>query len=225
MDQVWNTARPVWGSTQGTMVHVLVGVGGVGLLLALLATGGARSEAVNSAALSRADREFLARHWRRPIPPQGPAPDGFTPLERSLSPENCGACHPAQLADWSTSLHAKSMGAGVMGQLAEMKRTDPDDARSCLTCHAPLAEQSEQIEGPRGPAANPDFDAGLQRQGLVCAACHVRRHERFGPPAWSPTPTGRSRRDCRTTARPGPRPISGRSSARAATSSSRRISG
>lgn len=23
---------------------------------------------------------------------------------------------------------------------------------------------------------------GLMRQGLVCAACHVRQHQRFGPP-------------------------------------------
>jgi hypothetical protein len=74
------------------------------------------------------------------------------------------------------------MGPGLAGQLAEMRQTDPASARACLTCHTPLAEQSDQIEGPPGVVSNPTFDAGLQRQGLVCAACHVRHHQRFGPP-------------------------------------------
>jgi len=173
------------------MVRVLAAVRGAGVLLALGALGAAAfADSVGPSALSGADREFLARHWRRPIAPQGPAPRTFSPLERSLAPESCGTCHPAQLADWKTTLHARSMGPGVLGQLVEMKRTDPDSARSCLTCHAPLAEQAEQIEGPRGVAANPGFDAGLERQGLVCAACHVRQHERFGPP---PRPDAQAR--------------------------------
>lgn len=131
---------------------------------------------------SPAERKFLDAHWRRPLQPQGPAPAGFSPPERSLAPESCGICHPAQFADWKTTLHSATMGPGVVGQLVEMKRTDPDSARSCLTCHAPLAEQSEQIEGPRGVLPNPAYDADLQRKGLVCAACHVRQHQRFGPP-------------------------------------------
>ena len=166
----------------------MIGIGGrvrgVSVLVAVLAAVAvARADsAAQLQGISRADREFLARHWRRPIRPQGPPPASFSPLERSLAPESCGTCHPAQLADWKTALHSKAMGHGVAGQLVEMRRTDPDTARSCLTCHAPLAEQSEEIEGPRGTASNAAFDVGLQQQGLVCAACHVRQHQRFGPP-------------------------------------------
>jgi hypothetical protein len=124
---------------------------------------------------NRSISEFLDRHWRRPIAPQGAPPVRFSPLEASLTPQSCGTCHPAQHADWSTALHAKSMGPGVTGQLKELWTTDPESARLCLTCHAPLAEQQ--------PENRPIFDAALQSQGVVCAACHVREHQRFGPPA------------------------------------------
>lgn len=123
--------------------------------------------------LSSAEEDFLTRHWRRPLAPQGPAPPRFSAIEKSLASESCGSCHPAQFADWTTSLHARSMGPGVMGQLAGLIQTDDESARLCLGCHAPLAEQQ-----PKSPA----FDQALQQRGLVCAACHVRRHERFGPP-------------------------------------------
>src|SRR5947199_9643921 len=93
-------------------------------------------------------QESLARHWRQPLAPQGPPPARFSPLEASLAPEACGACHPAQLADWTTSLHSRSMGPGVAGQLVEMLESDPGSALSCLTCHAPLAELA-----PRVPAS------------------------------------------------------------------------
>jgi len=63
-----------------------------------------------------------------------------------------------------------------------MTRTDPTSARSCPVCHAPLAEQSPEIRGPRGFAVNPAFDPALRERGVVCASCHVRRHQRFGPP-------------------------------------------
>src|SRR5688572_19280934 len=46
--------------------------------------------------------DFVARHWRSPLAPQGPPPAASSALEASLAPEACGACHPAQLADWKT---------------------------------------------------------------------------------------------------------------------------
>ena len=126
---------------------------------------------------------FLSQHWRLPIPLQGKPPARFTPVEASLQPESCGTCHPAQLADWQTSLHAKSMGPGIRGQLVEMVETDPASALHCYTCHAPLTEQQEKVEdGKGGYAASRAFDAKLQARGLACAACHVRDHQRFGPP-------------------------------------------
>ena len=143
------------------------------LLVAGCAAGalGARDESVES---------FVARHWRTPLRPQGPAPARFTPLEASLAPEACGTCHPAQLADWRTSIHAAAMGPGVAGQLADLRVREPATALGCQNCHAPLAEQMPLVPGTL--ADNPAFDAALGARGIPCAACHVRGHERFGPP-------------------------------------------
>jgi cytochrome c554/c'-like protein len=121
----------------------------------------------------RALQQFLERHWRAPIAPQGPPPVGFGPLESSLHPDRCGICHPVQLADWKESIHAASMGPGVAGQLEELHRTDPAQARTCYVCHAPLAEQR--------PGA-PGYDPTLTGKGIVCGSCHVRQWQRFGPP-------------------------------------------
>lgn len=66
----------------------------------------------------------------------------------------------------------------------------------CLRCHAPLAEQKALMAVERGwpnaPATPPPpwVPTDLHRQGLVCAACHVRRHERFGPAARASAPAG-----------------------------------
>jgi len=125
-------------------------------------------------------REFLDRHWRRPLAPQGPPPARFSPLEASLQPEACGTCHPAQFADWKTSLHSKSMGPGVTGQLVEMLQSDPGSALACFACHAPLAEQAPRVAD--GARSNPLYNDTLVAKGLVCAGCHVRGHQRFGPP-------------------------------------------
>src|SRR5712692_3770507 len=64
--------------------------------------------------------QFVRRHWANPLAPQGPPPPAFGPLESSLHPEACGTCHPVQLGDWRSSVHAGAMGPGVAGQLVEM---------------------------------------------------------------------------------------------------------
>jgi hypothetical protein len=132
--------------------------------------------------IAAAEQAFIDRHWQRPLPPQGDPPARFPAVERSLAPADCGTCHPVQLADWRTSLHAKSMGPGVTGQLVEMIRRDPGAARSCFACHAPLAEQTPVVRAGDQLVPNPALDPSLQLEGVVCASCHVRRHERFGPP-------------------------------------------
>ena len=146
----------------------------VAVVLVLLMGGAVAGDTARASVDRRSVQEFLSRHWRRPIAPQGPPPAGFSPLEASLAPQSCGTCHPAQLSDWRTALHAKSMGPGLTGQMVELWRTDAESARLCLTCHAPLAEQQ--------PENRAIFDAALQSQGIACAACHVREHQRFGPP-------------------------------------------
>jgi hypothetical protein len=155
----------------------------IGLALGLLADGPpAVGDGAGPRPILPAEQDFLERHWRMPIPQQGDAPASFAPLERSLAPRDCGACHPTQYEDWQGSIHARSMGPGVAGQLVEMARRDPAGARACLVCHAPLAEQSPLARTPAGLEANPRFDPALSREGVVCATCHVRGHERFGPP-------------------------------------------
>ncbi len=129
---------------------------------------------------------FLASHWADPVLPQGAPPAGYSPLEASLSPQSCGQCHPAQWQDWRTSLHAKAVGPGLRWQLRLM---DQARANRCLRCHAPLAEQKALLAvehgWPGAPAQPPPgyVDGALAHEGLVCAACHVREHRRFGPAA------------------------------------------
>lgn len=126
--------------------------------------------------------DFLKKHWQTPLSPQGRPPTSFSELESSLDPESCGACHQAQFEDWKTTIHSKSIGPGLLGQTPTLLRSDPDTAVMCYTCHAPLAEQQDITEGAGGFNRNPVFDVPLQKKGLTCAGCHVRNHQRFGPP-------------------------------------------
>jgi Cytochrome c554 and c-prime len=140
--------------------------------------------------------EFVRRHWAMPLAPQGPPPRGWSALETSLQPKDCGICHPVQYGDWRTSIHAVSMGPGVAGQLADMIVSDPASALECPVCHAPLAEQAPIMRTRAGILPNPAHDEGLRAQGVVCGSCHLRRWQRFGPPRRdgslvSPTPRAR----------------------------------
>jgi cytochrome c554/c'-like protein len=139
---------------------------------------------LGAAAATGADlaQDFIRRHWTQPLAAQGPAPARFSPLEASLHPESCGSCHPAQFADWRESLHAAASGPGVAGQLVEMRESDPSSAHGCLACHAPLGEQAPLVAAGRQLQDNPSYDASLAGKGVPCAGCHVRGHERFGPP-------------------------------------------
>lgn len=136
--------------------------------------------------------EFLSRHWPAVLPPQGEPPAAFTSLEASLDPQSCGECHVAQFKQWQSSLHSHTMGAGIQWQLQLMSQ---QAGNKCLRCHAPLAEQKALValkhNWPNAPdKALPDWlPANLADAGLVCAACHVRRHQYFGPPAKQTTQT------------------------------------
>src|SRR5215470_450355 len=126
--------------------------------------------------------DFIRRHWATPIPAQGPPPPRWSALEAALAPEACGTCHPVQYADWRTSVHATSMGPGIAGQLDEMEAAHRGSTLECRTCHAPLAEQSPLVRTRNGIVANRSFDPALGGRGVVCAGCHVRGRQRFGPP-------------------------------------------
>src|SRR4030095_2813732 len=138
---------------------------------------------VGGAAL-RADRlqDFVGSAGGLPLARQAPPPARYSPLEASLNPEACGSCHPAQYADWRESTHAAATGPGVEGQLVEMLSSDPQSAVGCFLCQGPLAEQAPLIVKDGEVRPNPDHDAALSGKGVPCAACHVRGHQRFGPP-------------------------------------------
>jgi hypothetical protein len=136
---------------------------------------------------------FLEQHWAKPLPAQGRVPAGFSDQEASLAPADCAQCHADQHRDWSTSLHSHTMGAGILWQARALP---PAEIARCLDCHAPLAEQKAllamELGWPGAPATPPPayVPPDLHRQGLVCAACHVRAHQRFGPPAAEGKPAG-----------------------------------
>ncbi|EME69542.1 hypothetical protein H261_12849 [Paramagnetospirillum caucaseum] len=97
-----------------------------------------------------------------------------------MDPQSCGACHPDKLAEWSGSLHAKAFSPGLVGQLLTFSR---EDTQECLNCHAPLAEQAAAFEAARkkGKGHLPEAQ-GLAAAGNSCGGCHLRGHQRFGPP-------------------------------------------
>jgi len=135
-----------------------------------------------SSALAGTDgvAQFLDKHWQQPLAAQGAAPPQFTRQEAALDPASCGSCHVQQFQDWSSALHARAMGPGVMGQLMNMEAQAREEQQGCIRCHAPLAEQADSLVAAIS-RPNARKGAGLHEQGLVCAACHVRGHQRFGP--------------------------------------------
>ncbi len=139
---------------------------------------------VQAAAEAEPASAWLEAHWEFPVPPQGPAPEGWTELEASLDPEACGTCHPAQLADWKQSWHHLGMGPGVMGQLVDWDGSNDKLVGQCQTCHAPLTEQHPRLQDGDSDdyVDNPLVDHDMRAAGLTCAGCHVRNHQRSGPP-------------------------------------------
>jgi len=127
-------------------------------------------------------------YWAMPIPLQGEAPAGFSELEKSLNPESCGECHDAQFSGWKKSRHALAMGPGIVGQLGE-PWLDKETIEMCLDCHAPLGEQrifAKELKGG-GLKENHFLNRELQKKGVACAVCHVRKNVRYGPPALKPS--------------------------------------
>ena len=147
------------------------------LVLALFFSAIAVAEPLHS---SQDSEEFAEEYWVRPIPLQGKAPGGFTSLELSLYPKDCGACHQSQYADWSESLHSMAVGPGLMGQLSPEE--SPNFATSCYLCHAPLSEQQEYLVVDGEYQRNDRYDERLQKSGVSCSVCHLRGNRRFGPP-------------------------------------------
>jgi hypothetical protein len=74
------------------------------------------------------------------------------------------------------------MGPGVLGQLLDMAPDATDEHQACLRCHAPLAEQASSLSRAIARPRAASREVPAHAQGLTCAGCHVRGHERYGPP-------------------------------------------
>ncbi len=108
----------------------------------------------------------VSTHWERPFSVSG---GDYSEPGKAL-PRSCSACHKSQFDDWSNSLHRKSTGPGLLGQL-DIKNS-PEFAESCYYCHAPAKEQY---------SLNPQYNKNLHKEGVSCVVCHMRGGTVFGP--------------------------------------------
>jgi len=115
-------------------------------------------------------QQFIDKHWQQPIIISSSLKD------HELAPETCGKCHKSQYDDWSTSLHSKAMGAGVIGQIKQYDLAELQKQK-CLTCHAPLLRQSVLFANKE----KSNSAHSLDQQGVICAACHIRDKTWYGP--------------------------------------------
>lgn len=123
--------------------------------------------------------------------PHQQIPEGLT----SLKAESCGACHTDIYKEWRTSIHAQAYDDPFF----QAYWTKDKHTWVCLNCHTPLENQQPTLikEIPRDRVEramqepNPHYDADYQREGVTCAACHVRDGVILGPfeDAKAPHPT------------------------------------
>lgn len=142
------------------------------LAILVAAKSAGNGEAVDS------DKRDVEHHWAFPLPENTEFSSTHLRARGSLEPAACGQCHVEQYRMWRQSRHAGAFGAGVLGQALEM---EPFEVRGCMNCHAPLTEQFMGFEKAMEVGAR-DFDKELASAGIVCAACHMRRNQVYGPP-------------------------------------------
>ncbi|MBS0169825.1 MAG: hypothetical protein JSR62_05680 [Nitrospira sp.] len=123
--------------------------------------------------------------------PHQTIPEGLT----SLRAESCGTCHKAIYDEWKTSIHAQA----YKDPFFQAYWTKDQHTWVCLNCHSPLENQQPTLitDIPRDRVEravqerNPHYDSEYQREGVTCAACHVREGVILGPfdDAVAPHPT------------------------------------
>lgn len=149
-------------------------VGGVLTLGYITFTTDALKNKENKAAL-----QWAVKHWQTPIPPQGTPNEQHHLLAQGLQATDCKGCHVRQYEEWSSSLHSQATGAGVLGQYPHFNAAGKAE---CNVCHAPMFEQWQEVRNEKQWVANPFFSKPLFEEGITCAACHLREHQRHGPP-------------------------------------------
>ncbi len=102
----------------------------------------------------------------------------------SLKAKDCGVCHIEIYQEWQTSLHSKAFIDPFFTAYLKKDQGDP----TCSVCHTPLENQSPIILSSESglyddltTIPNPDFNPDLQKEGVTCAACHVKDGVIFGP--------------------------------------------
>ncbi len=108
------------------------------------------------------------------------APEGT----HSLKASDCGLCHAEIYQEWQTSLHSKAFVDPFFTAYHKKDKGDP----TCLVCHTPLANQSPLLISLSSAHSqslksreNPNYDPELQKEGVNCAGCHVRKGIVYGP--------------------------------------------
>ncbi|MBF0278901.1 MAG: hypothetical protein HQM13_13960 [SAR324 cluster bacterium] len=150
-------------------------LGGIGMIGYITITKDSLSEKVNKEA-----RQWAIRHWQTPIPLQGKPIREHQLLAQEISAQDCRKCHIEKYEEWSSSLHSRSIGPGVIGQYLVFNGREKSE---CNICHAPMTEQWEQTLGvDKEWNNNGNFNKVLFEEGITCAACHLRQHQRHGPP-------------------------------------------
>ncbi len=129
---------------------------------------------------NKAAGQWAVEHWQTPIPPQGEPLKEHQMLAQGIRAQDCKNCHLDKFEEWSTSLHSQSMGAGIYGQYLQFSGFGKAE---CNVCHAPMTEQWEQTRNAEKEwKDNALFNKPLFEEGITCAACHLRQHQRHGPP-------------------------------------------
>jgi len=108
-------------------------------------------------------------------------PEGLT----SLRAESCGECHREIYDEWKTSIHAHA----YQDPFFQAYWKKDKQVWVCLNCHTPLENQQATLikDIPRGRVEkspqepNPHYDPEYQKEGVTCAACHVREGMIIGP--------------------------------------------
>ena len=110
----------------------------------------------------------------------------------SISSQSCNACHGSVHDKWSGSSHANAWNDPIFQEAM----ASVGNATACRACHLPLANQHPKLAaGYRDRdlsrpdlQPNPLWDATLMREGVTCAACHVRDGEVIGARAVTGAP-------------------------------------
>jgi hypothetical protein len=130
----------------------------------------------------------LRDDFRSAVPYQV-APTGID----GIRAEDCGECHREIYEEWKTSIHSRSF----VDPFFQAYWKKDKHIWICLNCHTPLVNQQPNLVGAmevpgRVETAlltpNARFDADLQKEGITCAACHLRDGVIEGPYADSKAP-------------------------------------